>query len=217
ALRRAARERPAAQRARAFRRGDVPASPPSGRRGRARMVVAPARREVARQLAVRRLHPGHAPRPRGIPGARRRNAPCPDRHGRLELAAPLEPQGRPGRPVGRELARKSGGFGGDPHGVRRDHAQVLTPGNRPPKTTAWCTFGKSPPPEIRCAGRARNPLRVPPTGVPMKSRMLPALALGTAALVAVPSLQGCYGSFAATKKVYKWNGTVGDKWVNTVV
>ena len=51
----------------------------------------------------------------------------------------------------------------------------------------------------------------------MKIRMLPALALGTAVLVVAPSLQGCYGSFAATKKVYKWNGTVGDKWVNSVV
>lgn len=51
----------------------------------------------------------------------------------------------------------------------------------------------------------------------MKTRMLPALALGVAACVAVPTLQGCYGAFAATKKVYKWNGTVGDKWVNSIV
>jgi len=28
---------------------------------------------------------------------------------------------------------------------------------------------------------------------------------------------GCYGSFNLTKKVYNWNGTMGDKWINTVV
>ncbi len=31
------------------------------------------------------------------------------------------------------------------------------------------------------------------------------------------SLQGCYGSFVATKKVYRWNGGLGNKWVKTVV
>jgi hypothetical protein len=31
------------------------------------------------------------------------------------------------------------------------------------------------------------------------------------------NLVGCYGSFALTKKVYDWNGTIGDKWINTVV
>jgi len=51
----------------------------------------------------------------------------------------------------------------------------------------------------------------------MKNRLLPALALGAAALVAMPALQGCYGKFAATQKLYKWNGTVGDKWVNSIV
>jgi hypothetical protein len=28
---------------------------------------------------------------------------------------------------------------------------------------------------------------------------------------------GCFGSFNLTKKVYKWNGSVGDKWVNELV
>ncbi len=28
---------------------------------------------------------------------------------------------------------------------------------------------------------------------------------------------GCYGSFSLTKKVYDWNGTVGDKYINSVV
>ncbi len=27
---------------------------------------------------------------------------------------------------------------------------------------------------------------------------------------------GCYGSFNLVKKVYKWNGTLGDKWLNEV-
>jgi hypothetical protein len=51
----------------------------------------------------------------------------------------------------------------------------------------------------------------------MKTRMLPALALGAAALVAMPALQGCYGKFAATKKLYTWNGTLGNKWINSIV
>lgn len=28
---------------------------------------------------------------------------------------------------------------------------------------------------------------------------------------------GCYGSFSLTKKIYNWNGTVGDKYINSVV
>ena len=28
---------------------------------------------------------------------------------------------------------------------------------------------------------------------------------------------GCYGNFALTKKLYNWNGQVGDKWVNSAV
>jgi len=30
-------------------------------------------------------------------------------------------------------------------------------------------------------------------------------------------LQGCYGNFSLTRKVYAWNGTMGDKWINSVV
>jgi Domain of unknown function (DUF3332) len=30
-------------------------------------------------------------------------------------------------------------------------------------------------------------------------------------------MSGCYGSFNLTKKVYKWNGTVGTKWTNELV
>ncbi len=31
------------------------------------------------------------------------------------------------------------------------------------------------------------------------------------------SLSGCYGKFNLTHKLYKWNGQVGDKWVNSIV
>ncbi len=30
-------------------------------------------------------------------------------------------------------------------------------------------------------------------------------------------LQGCYGQFGLTKKIYDWNGSLGDKWVSSVV
>ena len=36
-----------------------------------------------------------------------------------------------------------------------------------------------------------------------------------AAFIAVNT--GCYGSFMLTKKFYKWNGSVGNKWVQTIV
>ncbi len=35
-------------------------------------------------------------------------------------------------------------------------------------------------------------------------------------VVLMVSTVGCYGSFELTKKVYKWNGTLGDKWLNEV-
>jgi len=31
------------------------------------------------------------------------------------------------------------------------------------------------------------------------------------------NLVGCYGNFALTRKVYNWNGSLGNKWLNTVV
>jgi len=31
------------------------------------------------------------------------------------------------------------------------------------------------------------------------------------------SMSGCYGKFNLTKKLYDWNGKVGDKWVNSIV
>lgn len=30
-------------------------------------------------------------------------------------------------------------------------------------------------------------------------------------------LQGCYGNFALTRKLYNWNGSIGDKWVQSLV
>ena len=41
-----------------------------------------------------------------------------------------------------------------------------------------------------------------------------ALCLG---LAATTTLQGCYGSFNLTKKVYKFNGSVGDKWLKSLL
>ena len=29
-------------------------------------------------------------------------------------------------------------------------------------------------------------------------------------------MQGCYGKFALTRKLYAWNGTLGDKWINSL-
>ncbi len=37
------------------------------------------------------------------------------------------------------------------------------------------------------------------------------------ALLLAGMLAGCYGSFNLTRKVWKWNGGVGDKWVNELV
>ncbi|MEO6097044.1 MAG: DUF3332 family protein [Fibrobacteria bacterium] len=36
-------------------------------------------------------------------------------------------------------------------------------------------------------------------------------------LAMVMQLQGCYGNFTLTRKLYTWNGTLGDKWINSVV
>ena len=30
-------------------------------------------------------------------------------------------------------------------------------------------------------------------------------------------LSGCYGSYGLTKKLYRWNGTLGNKWLNSCV
>ena len=40
------------------------------------------------------------------------------------------------------------------------------------------------------------------------------LVLGAAMLL---QLQGCYGQFGLTRKLYAWNGSVGDKWINSLL
>jgi hypothetical protein len=40
------------------------------------------------------------------------------------------------------------------------------------------------------------------------------MVLGAAMLI---QLQGCYGNFNLTRKVYAWNGSLGDKWIKSVV
>lgn len=40
------------------------------------------------------------------------------------------------------------------------------------------------------------------------------LALLCAGMIA---LTGCYGSYACFHKIHKWNGTLGNKWLNSVV
>lgn len=37
------------------------------------------------------------------------------------------------------------------------------------------------------------------------------------ALAAAFSLTACYGSYGLTQKLYKWNGTLGNKWLNSCV
>ncbi|WP_407443156.1 DUF3332 family protein [Fibrobacter sp.] len=42
---------------------------------------------------------------------------------------------------------------------------------------------------------------------------------GIAALLcaSVITLSGCYGSYACFHKLHKWNGTLGNKWLNSIV
>jgi hypothetical protein len=47
----------------------------------------------------------------------------------------------------------------------------------------------------------------------MRKRM-GAIALATALAFGI---QGCYGSFALTRKLWKWNGSMGNKFVNELV
>ena len=47
------------------------------------------------------------------------------------------------------------------------------------------------------------------------SRLFKLVALSLVVVMLVTTV-GCYGSFNLTKKVYKWNGTFGNKWVNEI-
>jgi Domain of unknown function (DUF3332) len=42
------------------------------------------------------------------------------------------------------------------------------------------------------------------------------LALAAALTTTAFGLQGCYGSFNLTRKLYTWNGNLGDKWINSL-
>lgn len=50
----------------------------------------------------------------------------------------------------------------------------------------------------------------------MKSRLSTPL-LAIALILAPITTQGCYGRFGLTTKLYQWNGTVGDKWLNSIL
>jgi hypothetical protein len=43
------------------------------------------------------------------------------------------------------------------------------------------------------------------------------LGLAAAMAVSVVGVTGCYGSFNLTRKLYTWNGKLGDKWINSLV
>lgn len=43
------------------------------------------------------------------------------------------------------------------------------------------------------------------------------LALSAALLATGSTLSGCYGSFGLTKKVYQFNGTIGNKWLKSLL
>lgn len=43
------------------------------------------------------------------------------------------------------------------------------------------------------------------------------MSMGLVLMLLSVSFFGCYGNFAATRKVYEFNGSLGDKWVNSVM
>ena len=51
----------------------------------------------------------------------------------------------------------------------------------------------------------------------MKRILFKCLAILLIAVFVLFNFTGCYGKFALTTKLYKWNGSLGDKWVNTIV
>ncbi len=48
------------------------------------------------------------------------------------------------------------------------------------------------------------------------SRWMRLIAMSMALLFAASSFS-CYGKFQLTRKIYTWNGTLGNKWVNSIV
>jgi len=51
----------------------------------------------------------------------------------------------------------------------------------------------------------------------MNKKTLSLIAAGSLLVTTALPLQGCYGSFGLTHKLYKWNGSLGDKWINSLV
>jgi hypothetical protein len=51
----------------------------------------------------------------------------------------------------------------------------------------------------------------------IKRRLTATVCTAALALAVSTPLTGCYGSFGLTKKIYKWNGSLGNKFLNTVV
>ena len=51
----------------------------------------------------------------------------------------------------------------------------------------------------------------------MKKNLVSLAVAGVMLFTVSGSLQGCYGSFGLTHKLYKWNGSLGDKWINSLV
>jgi hypothetical protein len=49
-----------------------------------------------------------------------------------------------------------------------------------------------------------------------KFRHIRAVAVLSALLAVGSTLSSCYGSFGLTKKVYQFNGKLGDKWINSL-
>jgi hypothetical protein len=43
------------------------------------------------------------------------------------------------------------------------------------------------------------------------------IALFTASIISFGIFSGCYGGYVAFKKVHQWNGTLGSKWVKSIV
>lgn len=43
------------------------------------------------------------------------------------------------------------------------------------------------------------------------------ILVGVLALFIAITGMNCYGGFMATRKIYNWNGTLGNKWVKTIV
>ncbi|MCK9557827.1 MAG: DUF3332 domain-containing protein [Candidatus Cloacimonetes bacterium] len=48
-------------------------------------------------------------------------------------------------------------------------------------------------------------------------RIVKLVSMALVAIILTVGVAGCFGNFAATRKVYEFNETFGDKWVNTVM